>query len=157
MFVRVLHFIRLPLLLLVIFAAARFSLGAMGKIPYAPRGNAMFSVLGVTLISSFYFGALSRKVGGFGWGGTILIGYCLGLFAQILIFSATYLSYAANIEGSYFRHWDALNEPMGTVVPMATAMGKRAGSLLIAPIVAIVPALIGRALSALAPEPSRNS
>jgi len=151
MIVRVLRFVRLPLVLLSIFAVARFSLGAAG-VPYAPRGNAMFSIVGLSLVSSFYFGALSRKLGGFGWGGTLLVGYSIGLFAQILIFAATWLSYVANIEASYFRHWDALNVPAGTVVPMAKALATRAGGLLVGPIISIVPAVIGRALSALAPR-----
>jgi hypothetical protein len=149
---RVLRFVRLPLLLLLIFAVARFTLGARG-VPYAPRGNAMFSIVGLTFVSSFYFGALSRRVGGFGWGGTALVGYSLGLFAQILIFVATWLSYAAGIETSYFRHWDALNVPEGTVIPMAAALQARLGGLLVGPVFAIVPALVGRALSALAPGP----
>lgn len=152
MVARVLRFVRLPLLLLLIFAVARFLLGANG-VPYAPRGNAMFSVIGLTFVSSFYFGALSRRVGGFGWGGTALVGYSIGLFAQALIFVATWLSFVAGIESSYFRHWDALQVPEGTVVPMATALQARLGGLLIGPVIAIVPALIGRALSALAPEP----
>jgi hypothetical protein len=96
MFGRVLRFILLPLLLLLIFAIARFSLGPWG-VPYAPRGNAMFSVGWLTLISSFYYGALSRRVGGFGWGGTALVGFLIGLFSQILIFLATWLSYSANL------------------------------------------------------------
>jgi len=149
---RVLRFVRLPLLLLAIFAVARFLLGANG-FPYAPRGNAMFSIVGLTFTSSIYFGALSRRVGGFGWGGTALVGISIGLFAQILIFTATWLSYAAGIETSYFRHWDALNVPEGTIVPMATALQTRLGGLVVGPITAIVAAFIGRALSALAPEP----
>ena len=149
---RVLRFIRLPLVLLVIFAAARFSLGMAG-VPYAPRGNAMFSIVGLSLISSFYFGAMARKVAGLGWGGTVLTGYSIGLFGQILIFAATWLSYTANVETSYFRHWDALNVPEGTVVPLGTALAARAGGLLVGPILAIVPALIGRALGGLAPNP----
>jgi len=149
---RVLRFVRLPLLLLAIFAVARFLLGANG-FPYAPRGNAMFSIVGLTFTSSIYFGALSRRVGGFGWGGTALVGASIGLFAQILIFTATWLSYAAGIETSYFRHWDALNVPEGTIVPMATALQTRLGGLVVGPITAIVAAFIGRALSALAPEP----
>jgi hypothetical protein len=153
---RVLRFIRLPLVLLVIFAAARFSLGAAG-VPYAPRGNAMFSIVGLSLVSSFYFGAMSRKVAGLGWGGTVLVGYSIGLFAQILIFAATWLSYAAGIEASYFRHWDALNVPPGTLVPLATALTTRAGGLLVGPILAIIPALIGRALGGLAPEPAASA
>ena len=80
------------------------------------------------------------------------MGYAIGLWAQILIFTATWLSYAMGIEASYFRHWDALNVPEGTVVAMATAMQTRAGGLVVGPLIVIVPALIGRLLSALAPE-----
>jgi hypothetical protein len=152
MVARVLRFIRLPLLLLVIFAVGRFSLGVAG-VPYAPRGNAMFSIVGVTLISCFYFGALSRRVGGLSWGGTLLVGYLIGLFAQILIFSSTWLSYTMGIDASYFRHWDALNAPPGTVVPMGRAMATRAGALIGGPIAAMVPAVIGRVFSGLAPAP----
>jgi hypothetical protein len=115
----------------------------------------MFSIVGLTFISSCYFGALSRSIGGFGWGGTALVGAVIGFWAQVLIFTATWLSFALGIEGSYFRHWDALNVPEGTVLPMATAMTTRASALVIGPIIAIVPALIGRALSGLAPEPAR--
>ena len=149
---RVLRFIRLPLLLLVIFAAMRFWLGVKG-VPYEPRGNAMFSIVVLTLVSSFYFGALSRRVGGFGWGGTALIGFSLGLFAQILIFTATWISYAAGIETSYFRHWDALNVARDTVVPMDVALRTRAGALVAAPLFTMIPAFIGRLLSGLAPDP----
>jgi len=149
---RVLRFVRLPLLLLLIYAIARFTLGAKG-VPYAPRGNAMFSIVGLSFVSAVYFGALSRRIGGFGWGGTALVGLSIGLWAQILIFTATGLSYAMGIETSYFRHWDALNVPEGTIVPMATAMQTRAGALVVGPLIVMVPALIGRLLSALAPEP----
>lgn len=151
---RVLRFVRLPLLLLVVFAVARFALGANG-VPYTPRGNAMFSIVGLTFVSSVYFGALSRKVGGFGWGGTALVGYTIGLFGQVLIFVATWLSYAAGIETSYFRHWDALNVPEGTIVPMAVALQTRAGGLVFGPVFAVVAALVGRVLSALAPDAPR--
>ena len=150
---RVLRFIRLPLLLILVFAAARFVLGAKG-VPYAPRGNAVSSIVVLTFVSSFYFGAMSRKVGGLGWGGTALIGVFLGLWAQTLIFTATWVSYAAGIETSYFRHWDALNVPPDTIVPMADAMKTRAGALVVGPIFAIIPACIGRLLSVLAPDPA---
>jgi hypothetical protein len=76
-------------------------------VPYAPRGNAMFSIVGLSFVSAFYWGALSPRIGGFGWGGTAHRGLVIGLWAQILIFTATCLSYAMGIETSYFRHWDA--------------------------------------------------
>jgi len=149
----VLRFVRLPLLMLLLYAVARFALGASG-VPYAPRGNAVFSIVGLTFISAIYFGALSRRVGGFGWGGVALVGLSLGLWGQVLIFLATWLSYAAGIETSYFRHWDALNVPEGTIVPMATAMQTRAVGLVVGSLIPIVPALIGRLLSGLAPDPA---
>jgi hypothetical protein len=147
---RILRFIRLPLLLILIFTIARFILGWKG-VPYAPRGNAMFSIVVLTFVSSFYWGALSGRVGGFSWLGAFLIGLAIGLFAQILIFSATALSYALDIKSSYFVHWDALNVPEGTVVPMGKALATRAGGLLFGSVFAGIIALIGRALGALAP------
>jgi hypothetical protein len=152
MFSQVLRFVRLPLLLILIYATLRFLLGPVFHVPYAPRGNAMFSVLGLAIISGLYFGALSGRVGGFGWGGTVLIGYVIGLFAQILIFTATLVSYAAHIN-TYYVHWDALNVPEGTVVPMASALTARAIGLVVGPLLPTIAALIGRALGKLAPTP----
>ena len=151
---RVLRFIRLPMLLILIYAIGRFTLGAL-NVPYAPRGNAVFSVLGCAIISGFYFGALSKKVGGFGWGGTVLTGYAIGLIAQIYIFIATWLSFALGIETSYFRHWDSMNVAEGTVVTMGAAMMSRATGLLFGPLTPTIASLLGRAASALAPEKSQ--
>jgi hypothetical protein len=148
---RVLRFIRLPILLLVIYTIARFGLGLAG-VPYAPRGNAMFSVFGLSLISCFYFGALSRGAG-FGWKGTLLVGYSIGLAAQILIFFATLISFVAGIEASYFRHWDAMNVAEGTIVPIERAMTSRTVGLVVGPILPTIVAAIGRLASALAPKP----
>jgi hypothetical protein len=149
---RVLRFVRLPMLLILIYAIGRFTLGAQ-NVPYSPRGNAIFSVLGSAIVSAFYYGALSKKIGGFGWGGTLLTGYTIGLIAQIYIFIATGLSYALGIETSYFRHWDSLNVAQGTVVPMAQAMSSRALGLLFGPITPTIACVIGRAIgSGLAPD-----
>lgn len=150
MFSQVVRFVRLPLLLLVIYATLRFLLGPVFGVPYAPRGNAMFSVLGLAIISGFYFGALSNRVGGFGWLGTVLVGFVIGEFAQVLIFLATLISYVAHLN-TYYIHWDALNVPEGTVVPMAQALTARAFGLLLGSLFPIIAALIGRALSKLAP------
>jgi hypothetical protein len=148
---RVIRFVRLPLLLLVLFAVGRFSLGVAG-VPYAPRGTSIFSVVVLSIISSIYFGALSGKVGGFNWGGAILVGVVIGFFAQLLIFLATLVSYLGNFSSSYFIHWDALNVPEGTTVPMGRALSLRAGGLIAGPLTTAVAAIIGRCLSVLAPE-----
>ena len=64
---QVLRFIRLPLLLLLIYTIARFSLGLAG-VPYAPRGNAMFSIVGLTFVSSFTSAPCQEKwAGSVGW------------------------------------------------------------------------------------------
>lgn len=154
MLLKVLKFLRLPLLMLLIYAVARFSIGLAG-VPYAPRGNAMFSIVGLAFISSLYFGALSGRVGGFGWLGTVLVGLVIGLFAQILIFSGTLISYLADLN-TYFVHWDALNVPEGTVAPMGQAMRARAGGLALGWLPMVVIALIGRLLGFLAPTVSNR-
>ncbi|HLL14961.1 MAG TPA: hypothetical protein VK388_07855 [Pyrinomonadaceae bacterium] len=151
MLLRVLRFVRLPLVLIVVWTIARFIIGLVG-VPYAPRGNAMFSVVGVTIICALIYGAMSARVGNFSWLGTALIGLVLGLWAQILIFTATLVSYLADLN-TYFRHWDALNVPEGTSMPMAQALTARAGGVLVGPIMIIIVTLIGRAVFAkLAPR-----
>jgi hypothetical protein len=147
---RILRFVRLPLLLIFLFAVGRFTLGLAG-VPYAPRGNAIFSIVVLTLVSSLYWGALSGRVGGFSWMGAVLVGITIGLFAQLLVFSATLLSYALDLKTSYFLHWDALNVPEGTVVPMSRALVARTAGLVTNTIIAGVAALIGRSLGALVP------
>lgn len=149
---RVLRFVRLPLLLLLVWAVLRFLLAPVFHQDYAPRGNAMVSVLGLTIISCLYFGAMSRRVGNFSWVGTILVGVVVGLWAQILIFLATLISFAAGVE-TYYTHWDALNLPAGTHATMGQAMRTRAGGLIAGPILGTIMALVGRAVfSALAPR-----
>jgi hypothetical protein len=152
MFLRVLRFVRLPLVLLVIWTVLRFLNGPVFGNDYAPRGNAMFSIVGLTIISALIYGAMSKRIGNFSWLGTALIGLVLGLFSQILIFTATLISYLGDFN-TYFRHWDALNVPEGTVVPMAQAMTARAGGLVGGSILIIVVSLIARAVfGALAPR-----
>ena len=153
---RVLRFVRLPLVLLVIWTVLRFINGPVFGTPYAPRGNAMFSVLGLTIVCALIYGAMSKRIGNFSWVGTILIGVVLGLFSQILIFLATLLSYVLNLN-TYFIHWDALNIPEGTTATMAQALTTRAGGLLAGPIMGLVLACVGRLIfGPLAPAPRRE-
>jgi hypothetical protein len=150
---RVLRFVRLPLVLIVVWAVLRFMLLPVFHVPYEPRGNAMLSVLGLTIISCLYFGAMSRRVGNFSWVGTILVGVVLGFWAELLILIMTLISFAAGVE-TYYIHWDALNIPKDAPhATMAQAMVTRAGGLIAGPILGTIMALIGRAVfSALAPK-----
>jgi hypothetical protein len=145
MFPRILRYVRLPLLLILIYAVLRFLMGPVFGAPYAPRGNAVFSVFGLTVISCLYFGAMSNRVARLSWVGTLLTGYVLGLWAQILIFLATLISYLAGLEAtSYYTHWDALNVAEGTAVPFGRAMTSRALGLAFGPLFPVVAALLGR-------------
>ena len=151
MFSRVLRYVRLPLVLLVIWATLRFIIGLRG-VPYAPRGNAMFSVAAVTIIGCIIYGAMSYRVGRFSWLGTALVGAVIGFFAQLLIFTATLASLAASLD-TYYVHWDALNLPEGQRAEMGPAMTARAFGLLFGPLNGAVIALVGRAVfSKLAPR-----
>lgn len=158
MFLKVLRFLQLPLLMILIFAIGRFWVGAAG-VPYAPRGNAMFSIVGVTLVSCIYYGAMSKKVGGFNWLGTLLIGVVLMEWAQILIFSATVVSVQGNFTTSYFTHWDALNIKEGEVLAFGEIMKRRTGAFLFALIPATIAVSLGRLVFGLlvpAPTPAQN-
>ena len=170
----ILRFVRMPLLLVTIWATVRFILGVAG-VPYAPRGNAMFSLYSVMMLSCLYFGALSKNLAGFKWGGTILTGVTIGVYSQILILLATVISYAANLNTSYFVHWDDLNVDPATLTPpvemadallhpeqvpmpaMSQALSGRLLGILINGAIAGIFAVIGRALSGLAPKPSMQS
>ena len=154
MLLKVLRFVRLPLLMITIFAVGRLILGLRG-VPYAPRGNAVFSVVVLTLVSCIYWGALSKRVGGFGWGGTALVGASIGLWAQILVFALTVISIAAGWTTSYYLHPDALNIPPERInepITMASVIGPRAVGLVVNTITAVVEAFIGRLLAALLPR-----
>lgn len=152
MFSRVLRFVRLPLVLILIWAVLRFLQQPVFHTPYAPRGNAMFSVVGLTIISSIYFGALSRRVGGFNWGGTILCGVVIALWAQILVFGATMIDLAGHLN-TYYTYWDSLGVKDGTPLSMSQVIVIRAIGLVVNIIIGGIAALIGRAVfSALAPK-----
>ena len=152
---RVVRFVRLPLVLILVWAVLRFLLGVAFHVPYAPRGNAMFSVVGLTFISALYFGAMSGKVGNFGWLGAFLVGVVIGFWAQILIFTATVVSFAAHLSGSYFVHWDALNvtPEQAAGVTMGQILAIRGTGIVVGSIIAGIMALIGRAIfGALSPR-----
>jgi len=148
------RFIHLPIVLIALWAIGRFSMGLFG-VPYSPRSNATFSVVVLTLISSLYYGALSKSVGNFSWLGTAIVGGAIGLVAQIFIFTATIVSLAGGLD-TYFVNWDAINAPEGTVVNMSNALPARASGLVINTLLAAAEACIGRLLAGLAPKPTTS-
>jgi hypothetical protein len=142
----VLRFVRLPFVLLTIWAIGRFSLGLFG-VPYGPRPNATFSVVVMTLISSLYFGALSKSIGGFDWKGTALVGAAIGVFAQLLIIVFTVVSLVGGLD-TYFVNWDALNVTPETPITWGTVVFARGTGIIINTILAALEACVGRLLFA---------
>src|SRR5262245_38640912 len=97
---------RLYFLLLAIFTVGRWIQGVAGT-PYE-RGHQVFSIVILPVLSSVYYGAFFRRWRGYRLTQAIVIGLLLGLVSQLVIFSATVLSYVLGID-TYFRHPRALN------------------------------------------------
>jgi hypothetical protein len=150
---RVLRFVRLPMLVILLYAIGRFYLGASGA-AYTPRNNAVFSTLMLTLALCFIWGALSKRVGKFGWKGTIAIGFTIGVWNQLLIFLFTAISYIAGIT-TYYNNWDNLNIPEGSEISMGDALMRRAVGLIFGAVTGIVITSLGRLFSFLSPAPPR--
>ncbi len=148
---KVIRFVRLGLLVLFVFAVGRLILGLAG-VAYAPRGNAIFSVVMQTIVTSLYFGALSKRVGGFSWSGTILTGATIGVWAQILVFTLTVVSFAAGLENSFYLTRDALGIQPPATIEWVPLLISRAVGFVVNTIIAIVFASIGRLLAPLAPS-----
>lgn len=141
----VLRYLRLPFVLLTIWALGRFVIGFFAE--FSPRTNATFSVVVMTLITSLYFGAMSKSVGGLDWKGTALAGAAIGVWAQLLIIVFTVVSMAGGFN-SYFVHWDALNVEQGTEITWGLAVGARVPGLFINAIISTLEACVGRLLFA---------
>lgn len=138
---------RLYLVLLAIFAVARFAQGAMG-VEYA-KAHHVFSIFILTVMASVFYAAFCRRWRGFRLLQAMGLGAMFGFIAQVVIFLATVISYALGID-TFFNHPTALNQ--ASAVPLARAIGIRAPALVIFPIINAIAAAIGWALGGLLPE-----
>ena len=140
---------RMYFLLLAIFAVARFAQGAMG-VPYA-KGHHVFSIFVLTVLASTFYAAFCRRWRGFRVTRAMGLGATFGLTAQVVIFTATVLSYLLGMD-TFFNHPTALNQPAGEAISFSRAIGIRAPALLIFPIINAIAAAIGWALGGLLPS-----
>jgi len=138
---------RLYLVLLAIFAAARFAQGAMG-VDYA-KAHHVFSIFVLTVMASVFYAAFCRRWRGFRILQAMCLGSIFGFIAQVVIFLATVISYLLGVD-TFFNHPTALNQT--EPVSLARAVGIRAPGLVIFPIVNAIAAAIGWALGGLLPE-----
>ena len=138
---------RLYLVLLAIFAAARFAQGAMG-VEYA-KAHHVFSIFILTVMASVFYAAFCRRWRGFRLLQAVTLGAMFGFIAQVVIFLATVISYALGID-TFFNHPTALNQE--SAVPLGRAIGIRAPGLVIFPIINAIAAAFGWALGGLLPD-----
>ena len=138
---------RLYFVILAIVAGGRWVLSLQG-VPYA-KGTDKLSIVIVTLLSSIFYGAFCRRWRGLKIMQAVTLGATLGLTAQIVIFVSTLASYLLGLE-TYFNNPIALNAT--AAVPMASALGARAGGLVVNTILNGIAGALGWAMGALLPE-----
>lgn len=138
---------RLYWLLLTIFTVGRWIQGVAGT-PYE-KGHQVFSIVTLTILSSVYYGAFCRRWRGFRLSQAAVMGLLLGLTSQVVIFSATVLSYALDIQ-TYFRYPRALN--VDAPIGLGAAVLVRTGGLVANSVTASIAGALGWAMGGLLPE-----
>src|SRR5215470_15108414 len=94
-----LKFVRLPILLFVIFFIGRLALGAAMGVNKASYdvSNRLFSMVILEVHVGLLWGAVGRRYRGYGVGGSVTAVVLAVAVSQILIFSGTAISYLAGI------------------------------------------------------------
>src|SRR5438067_6314653 len=119
-----LEFVRLPILLFVLFFIGRLALGAaMGanKTSY-DVANRLFSMVILQVHVGLLWGAVGRRYRGYGIGGSMMAIVLAVLVSQLLIFAGTAFSYLAHVD-TFFNFPEALNQR--SAVGFGAAMAAR--------------------------------
>ncbi|HET9132348.1 MAG TPA: hypothetical protein VFO86_15435 [Terriglobia bacterium] len=146
-----LSFVRLPILLFVIFFIGRLVLGAamgISKESY-DISNRLFSMVILEVHVGLLWGAVGRRYRGYRIGEAITAVVLAVLVSQILIFAGTAFSYIAGVD-TFFNYPEALNQQ--TAVAFGAAMGARTITLIANCIIGAICAAIGWALGGLLPK-----
>jgi hypothetical protein len=146
-----LQFVRLPILLFVLFFAGRLVLGAamgVNKQSY-DLANRLFSMVILEVHVGLLWGAVGRRYRGYSIGGSIAAVVLAVAVSQILIFAGTAISYIGGIN-TLFNFGEALNQP-GATVPFALAMVSRTITFVANCIIGAIAGAIGWALGSLLP------
>lgn len=140
---------RVYFVLLALFVLLRFAVGNLAGVPYEKFTDKV-SIVILTLVSALLYAAFARAFLGYKMADAAKLAMTLGLTAQIAIFLATALSYALGIH-SAFNHPLALNQPGVASVPFGSAMGIRAGGVVVNTLATGIAGAIGWALGGLLP------
>jgi hypothetical protein len=139
---------RLFWLLLAIFTIGRL---AMTRLPYATFHH-VFSLVTLTAFATIFYGAFTRRWKDYRVLQAMTLGAIIGLSAQVVIFTATVVSYALGID-TYFTNPRALlgfNAPPDPV-PFTEALLRRSGGLVGNTITAAIMAALGWVMGGLLP------
>jgi hypothetical protein len=146
-----LQFVRLPILLFVIFFIGRLALGAalgISKESY-DISNRLFSMVILEVHVGLLWGAVGRRYQGYGIGAAIGAVVLAVLVSQILIFAGTAFSYIAGVN-TFFNFPEALNQQ--AAIGFGAAMGARTITLIANCFIGAISAAIGWALGGLVPK-----
>lgn len=145
---------RLFFLLLAIFATGRWIMSL--NVPYA-RGNPVFSVVTLTVLSGIYYSAFARRWRGYRVGQAIALSMLLAFTAQLVIFVSTLASYAAGLD-TYWNYPIAIAGPSADPaqsIPFGQAMGARTLGLVVNTFLGgSIAGALGWAMGGLLPEKS---
>ena len=145
------QYVRLPILLLVLFFIGRLAFGAglgVRRETY-DVANRVFSMVVLQVHIGLLWGAVGRRYRGYGIGGSMTAVVLAVLVSQILIFGATAVSYLAGVD-TFFNYPAALNQT--EAVSFGLAMASRAGALVVNCIFGAIAGAIGWALGGLLPS-----
>jgi hypothetical protein len=141
-----LKFIRLPVLLVVLFFLGKLAMGAAGASYEA--GNRVFSMVILQTHLALLWAAVGRRYKGYGVKDAVIVVIMITFVSQILIMAATAGSYLLGTD-THFNYPEALGSE--TAVEFIPAMLSRVGGLVVNCIVSAILASIGWALGGLIP------
>lgn len=144
-------FIRLPLVLLGLYFIGKLVVGAAGG--SYELGNRLFAMVPLTVHLCLIWGAVGRAYRGIGAGGAAVNGILISLFAQVLIFGATMMSYLVGLDTHFSNPVAIVGQDIEVSLGQAF-MGRLTG-LIANSILGAVMGLIGFGLGSLLPGRQR--
>lgn len=150
-----LAFVRLPILLFVLFFVGRLVMGAVMGVTKESYdlSNRLFSMVILQVHVGILWGAAGRRYQGYGIGGSATAVMLAVLVSQVLIFAGTAVSYLAGIH-TFFNFPEALNQQ--AAVGFGAAMTARTVTLIANSVTGAVFGAIGWALGGLLPPAAKS-
>jgi hypothetical protein len=142
-----LKLIRFYLVLLAVFTIGRWGL-SLGGADYNAT-HQVFSIVILTVISSAYYGHITRNFAGGGLKRALALGALMGAISQVVILVSTALSYILGMD-TFFNAARALNAE--AAIPFGAAMGARAVGFAVNVVLNVICAALGYAFAAVGPK-----